>query len=302
MKRYKLALFGVVLFYCFIIFYSATPKIPTKADPLILYSKNFSQLFHAAIKGAKKEIVLQMYALSDADIIKALEDKAQEGVSVQILFDKTAARPNLHFSEIIPDTAKGLMHRKILIIDGKLIFIGSANMTEQSLKMHDNLVVGMYKPHFELATKDGLWLLPDKNGLDALINQIHTAQKTIRVALFTLTHPQIVDALITAQNRGVSVKCAIDHYTAKGASKKQVERLRNAHIPIYLSRGLQLFHHKWAFIDNKTLILGSANWTKAAFTRNHDCFIILQNLDQTQKKFMQRIWKKIRYERERREV
>ena len=58
---------------------------------------------------------------------------------------------------------------------------------------------------------------------------------------------------------------------------------------------MQLLHHKWALIDKETLIVGSANWTTAAFTKNQDCFLVLP-LKEKEQKFMKNLWKVIQLE------
>ena len=59
---------------------------------------------------------------------------------------------------------------------------------------------------------------------------------------------------------------------------------------------LQLLHHKFILIDDQTLLVGSANWTKAAFYKNSDCFLILHNLTDDQKTFMNRLWTRLEAE------
>ncbi|NBP21731.1 MAG: hypothetical protein EBV36_07585 [Burkholderiaceae bacterium] len=99
--------------------------------------------------------------------------------------------------------------------------------------------------------------------------------------------------LITAKKRGVDISIVVDMHSGLGASAKMVAELKNAGIKILLSQGVQLLHHKFVYIDGQTLITGSANWTKAAFTKNSDCLIILHNLSQEQKTFMNRLWRRI---------
>ena len=119
------------------------------------------------------------------------------------------------------------------------------------------------------------------------------ARHSIRVALFTLTHPNLVDELIIAHRRGVDVTLVLDLHSALGASAESVAALKHAGISVRLSKGVQLFHHKFALIDDRILVTGSANWTKAAFTKNSDCLIALHNLVPEQKAFMSYLWKRI---------
>ena len=75
-----------------------------------------------------------------------------------------------------------------------------------------------------------------------------------------------------------------------GASAKVAALLKKGGIPVKCNRGGNLLHHKFMYIDGKTLVNGSANWTKAAFEKNDDCFIILHDLTDTQREFMDKLW------------
>ena len=199
------------------------------------------------------------------------------------------------------------MHRKILIIDDTLCLLGTANFTTQSLKMHDNLVLGLWSPAVakflrECIEQEGIFevagikitgfLLPDFDGraIRRLLSCIECATKSIQVAMFTLTHPELVLKLADAQKRGVRVSIAIDRYTAEGASQKSIGILQDAGAEILLNQGSQLLHHKWAIIDENILVMGSANWTKAAFSNNQDCLFILEKLPSSQQKVLKKLW------------
>jgi cardiolipin synthase len=43
--------------------------------------------------------------------------------------------------------------------------------------------------------------------------------------------------------------------------------LEKEEIVVYLRRGKGFLHHKFAYINEKILVNGSANWTNAAFKR-----------------------------------
>ncbi len=304
---------------CWAVFCALDLRLPNTKHPVLFYSNHtrddLSRLYHKAIVRAKKSIDLSIYSLTDPHLIALLTDRADHGVSVILTYDEKATgslpTPLKTKCTTHPHTGRGLMHRKLLIIDDKTLFIGSANLTPTSLKMHDNFVIGirnkklakqaLSKPSSKLTNSDQsgtLWLLPEANpcALESLIERIGESKSEIHIALFTLTHPSLVEALIAAHQRGVLVSCVLDHYTAEGASRKAQERLREAGANVYFSRGQQLFHHKWALIDNSTLFSGSANWTRAAFSINADCLMELENLSASQRKFMHKMWKTIQSE------
>ncbi|MCH9704473.1 MAG: hypothetical protein K0U13_06770, partial [Chlamydiae bacterium] len=251
-------------------------------------------------------ILLYIYSLTDKRLIAALEKKRDEGVEVTVFYDPSATKKAVGFAL----SMRGLMHRKLLVIDKRAVYIGSANWTPYSLRMHDNLVVGVQNEelaetiglgnlhsHFTLAGQLAeFWMLPEQSdeALDRLVWLLGEAEQSIRVGMFTWTHPRITDAVIGAARRGVKVEVALDCPQSKRVNLKSIEKMQNAPIEVRLNRGYEVFHHKFVWIDEKILISGSANWTRSAFGRNGECFLILHDLDNVQLKKMRRLWHIIR--------
>jgi cardiolipin synthase len=255
-----------------------------------------------------------MFGLNDPSILHALSEKTKRHLPVTIYYDSKGSpdiRTAMKGAVIHPVLTPGIMHQKILILDDETVFLGSANFTHASLKMHDNLVIGLKNQkiaHFlkeKVPNTTGymrclvggqdveLWLLPDLKGhaLTDLKRKIKQASSSIRIALFTLTHHVLLEELIQAKKRGVNVTVILDMHSSLGASAEAVGILEEANIPVLISQGVQLMHHKFAYIDDRILITGSANWTKAAFAKNSDCLVVLHNVTPEQKSCMKRIWK-----------
>jgi len=302
--------------FAFLIYKATTPVFPSASCPIVFYANqsrhDLKLLFCQAIHSAQHALWASFYGVTDRDIIAALSKKASSGIDVSIEYDRKAS---LSLKKLLPSQAritarrsKGLMHRKILIVDQAYLFLGSANWTSSSLQHHSNSVIGLYAPplahflshhpdaspfFFELESSQAeCWLLPDteQQALKRLLSLIQEASQTIRIAMFTLTHPQIAHALADAVKRGVHVSVIIDYYSARGASNKTVDLLQQKGVAVFLSQGPQLFHHKWAIIDHNTFAMGSANWTKAAFTKNEDFLFILSPLTKDQKKYLNGLW------------
>lgn len=321
-KIFKFAILAIFSFYGWLIFDSLAPHFPKEGDPPILYSNqcrnDLKVTALSALKGAKNSIHLITFGLSDPKIISLLQKKSKENLQMKVFYDKRSS-PLLHLpskNSTFPIHSKGLLHQKILVIDKTLIFLGSANMTPTSLSMHDNLMIGMYSPEMAKFITDNapfsfvnkkfsvggqtveLWLLPDSQNkaLNKIKKIIASAKKEIQVVMFTLTHPKLIDELISAKNRNVDVKVVVDFHSGLGASAKAVEKLKNNGIDIFLSKGPQLCHHKYICIDNETLISGSANWTRSAFNKNSDCFLILYRLLPEQQRFLNKLFHTIELE------
>ncbi len=310
-KLVFLSIFFAAL-YAFLIRAALTPTLPSPENPIIFYSNQNRDDLRLILKKifthARENIDITMYAITDPELLQILEKKNQTGVSVQIAYDPSSGSTSPLGRGI---KTRGLMHRKIVVTDTSSIFIGSANMTTSSLVLHDNLSVGLYHPvlaaflraptssqfDFSLENQQGtLWLLPDPRVLNILKDRLSEAKTSIFVAMFTLTHPDLLTTLSDAHQRGIDVTVALDHYSARGASHKAVQFLQSRGIDVIFSLGQQLLHHKWALIDDQEIIFGSTNWTKAAFTKNQDCLLSLRPLTQEQRHFFHELQATIRLE------
>jgi cardiolipin synthase len=311
------------LLFPFILLRDTQVSLPSLKEPLVLYSnqirKDIKQTLIKSIKGAKKSIYLAIFAITDETLIDLLNQKAHEEKEITVVLDaksKISVRKFHPKITIIQKKEKGLMHQKILVIDEELIFIGSSNFTPSSLRMHDNLVTGIYSkdprfrklidPLYESSPIEldqqrmSLYHLPeDKEALCELLHILNQAQKEIKVAMFTLSHPKLTQALISAHKRGVKVEVILDFQASKGASKKAKTALLSEGIEVKANLGMQLMHHKCALIDQAILINGSTNWTQGAFTKNRDLFFVLSPLNVAQKKRFNQLWKNLKVESQR---
>ena len=304
-------------FIVYFVFQTVYVPLPSKKEPLLFYASdqndNLLLLYAKALKSAKRSIHLSMYGLTDPRMMSILQHQADRGVKVSIFYDKSASKDLTKIFnsnvELIPVKGKGLMHKKILILDEKRILFGSANFTSPSLQMHGNTVIGIRNRSLSSAMQEKnfstfhtqiennfvqVWFLPNPKVATLLCDAIGNAKKTIRVAMFTLTHPKIVESLIEAKKRNVDVQVALDYHTANGASKIALQKLTKEHIPVFQSSGgSSLLHHKWAVIDEETLFLGSANWTKAAFNKNQDFLCQISGLSDKQQRWLKKLWNRV---------
>ncbi|MCB1181008.1 MAG: hypothetical protein KDK55_03180 [Chlamydiia bacterium] len=323
-------LFALFSLLCFILgIVSSTPHLPKNGETLLLFSNqcedDLRKVYLHAILTAKESIVLIIYSMTDRYLINALRKKAEDGVLVTVIHDpKTVQWGFNQLGEKIQRFVKngsGLMHQKILIIDKSTLLIGSTNLTPTSLIVYDNLVMGCQSKelcqsilgrhhylklappsqahHFQIGGQHvEFWSLPDegKEGLDRLIDLLDQATEKIQVAMFTWTHARLTEAVIQAAKRGVKVEVVIDRNQGSGVSKKTIKALRDGGVLTFLG-GSEITHHKMAIIDKTLLIHGSANWTKAAFTRNDDCYVVVHHLKKEQKKKLKKIWRAIKNRR-----
>lgn len=203
----------------------------------------------------------------------AIRAASRNGIDIRILTDYRGQEHLLTAFDDTIDVAfgheSGLMHEKILVIDAKTVFISTANMTASSLVLHENMCIGLYNPSLakEITTeKEGVLqnIFYRKVPVSNFCTFIENAKHSITGFIFTYTNHEIHAAFKKQFNKGVSLRLFYDH----GKIPEGIPAQKAPYGP--------LFHHKCLLIDSDTLLIGSANWTKAAFSRNRDCFIAIK--------------------------
>ena len=103
-----------------------------------------------AIRGAQQTVLVQIYALTSDQITDALIDAKRRGRDVRVIVDRRrkgglAAQVRRLATSAVPvliDTVRGLMHNKVMIIDGATVLTGSFNYTDAAERRNaENLVV-----------------------------------------------------------------------------------------------------------------------------------------------------------------
>ncbi len=100
-----------------------------------------------------------------------------------------------------------------------------------------------------------------------LISLLGTASKTLDIAIYSITHPQIVAAIIAAKNRGVLVRMVVDRQQSSGASSL-VNQLKGAGVPLRIGNVQGIMHDKYSIVDLRTIEAGSFNYTMNATQSN----------------------------------
>lgn len=195
----------------------------------------------------------------------------------------------------------GLMHNKFCIIDDKVI-TGSHNPTNNNNK--DNLLIIQSKALADNYNKEfeDMWtgkitktdtktiilnnyeitnrFCPEERCKDEIIQELGKANKSIYFMLFTFTDKYIAEILVDKSNSGLDVQGIMEPYQNQYSMRKTLEE---AGTPVKSDEGTGLMHNKVWIIDNKTVITGSYNPTKAADTINKENILVIRQQDIVEK-------------------
>lgn len=115
---------------------------------------------------------------------------------------------------------------------------------------------------------------PERDPERALCKALASAEKEIRIAMYSFTRRPLRQAVVEAKKRGVDVEIILDRQQA--SSKYSAWRLLRADgVRVHFGGALKgvergLMHHKYAVIDRRWVFTGSFNWTGNAVEYNRE--------------------------------
>ena len=93
---------------------------------------------------------------------------------------------------------------------------------------------------------------------------------------YSFTDPQIVAALIEAHNRNLQVELILDNSNLK-SKNNFLQQLLNANIKVQIDKPQGIAHNKVIIIDDRIVITGSYNYSNAAYKRNAENLLIIND-------------------------
>ena len=112
--------------------------------------------------------------------------------------------------------------------------------------------------------------------IDALLDAVNSAQKSLDIAIYNFSEPSLANALIRAKNRGVQVRLVME---SDNLFKPVPRQLQTAGIPINGDGQNSLMHDKFMVVDGKTLLVGSANFTDNGLSTDNNYLLFIDDPD-----------------------
>ena len=285
------------------------------------------------IAQAKEYILLETYKFANDHMGErfrdALTKKAKEGVSVKILIDSWGKGPisENFFSELISHHGEVKFfekikissdlftrgnrrdHRKILVIDDAISYLGSANITgynlnwrELSLRTEGDLALAMKKVFMETYEAFNPYIISNKLAFTRTIfhgdfeiirdvpslplqrirkkyvQMIRYAKKSLVIETpYFLPGYNLRKALIDASKRKVEVKIIMP----RNSDVKMIDILRNKYLGLLHKHNVQIYfygpynlHAKMLMIDDSLFSISSANFDYRSFRFQYEIALI----------------------------
>jgi phosphatidylserine/phosphatidylglycerophosphate/cardiolipin synthase-like enzyme len=123
-----------------------------------------------------------------------------------------------------------------------------------------------------------VWYAPEDRPLERMVRLYEHATRYIFVAVYGLTSPLVVKALVGAQKRGVDVRVITDRERMNDPKQQTaVATLRLAGVPVRVNRHDALMHLKQVVVDDEVNTTGSMNQTTSGNQYNDERLDIIRD-------------------------
>ncbi len=260
----------------------------------------------SAINNAQKSVWLEMYLMTDTNVISALENAAKHGLDVRVMLEPHPYGGGSPTATLNALTAAGVKaqtsnpsftytHEKGMVIDGTTAFIMTSNFTLSAISTGKNREYGIidttpqdvqgtidifnadWNRTAEHVTNPNLVISPDNSRTD-FVSFINSAKSTLIIEAEEMQDSTVEQAIASAAQRGVNVQVILPK-PQSGSTDSNA-----AGIAVIKAGGAQvkedpqlIMHAKMMVADGTHAYVGSINISSNSFDNNRELGVLFSD-------------------------
>lgn len=283
-----------------------TPTTTSGSSGLTVFNEPDAgeQVFVNPINNAKKSVWLEMYLLTDTNIIQALENAAKRGIDVRVMLEPkpygggspTSTESALKAAGVqVADTnpAFALTHEKGMIIDGTTAFITSSNFTYSALNGKNREygvidtnsadvqgTIDIFNADWNRTTPqitDSNLVVSPVNARTNFVNFIGSAKSTLIIEAEEMQDTQVEQAIVSAAQRGVAVQVILPvPQKTPDSNAAGIATIKAAGVQVEEDPQL-IMHAKMMVADGKEAFIGSENISTYSLDKNRELGLLISD-------------------------
>jgi phosphatidylserine/phosphatidylglycerophosphate/cardiolipin synthase-like enzyme len=274
------------------------------------------------IRSANKQLLIEVYLLSDSEIIDELIKTDQSGVGVKVILD---ANP-FGGSGLNPKTKTKLesggveakwslkkfrfTHQKSIVFDQSESCILNMNLTTSAFTSNREFIVCTINKNDVLAIENIFWsdwnntdfnngnnnlIISPINSRSKITSLISQAKESVEVMMEAMEDEEIINTLIEKATK-IPVRIILPPEKRILANKSGAERITKAG-GIVKKINSPYIHAKLLVVDKNRAYIGSVNFTENSMDNNRELGIIISQSDSISRliQFFEKDWEKGEY-------
>lgn len=128
---------------------------------------------------------------------------------------------------------------------------------------------------------------PEGSARALVLKVIGEARRSIQVLAYAFQAPDIAEALVAAQKRGVEIRVVVDKERNTGkASKAAMDFVVRNGVALRTNARFHLHHDKTIIVDSLTIQTGSFNYAPSAETKNSENVVVIREMPEVAARFL----------------
>ncbi|SRR6266487_317149 len=269
-----------------------------------------------ALAGAKKSVLLEMYLLTERNVIRGLEEAAQRGIDVRVMLEmhpygSGSVSPQETLDRLQAAGVKAeatspdfsLTHEKGMVIDGSTAYIMTSNFTASALgsgsytKNREYGIIDTNGQDVQAVTtifnadwnrsspqiNDSNLVVSPVNSRGAFEALIKSAHKTLLIEAEEMQDSDIEQAIVSAGQRGVQVEVLLPAPSSSSSSDSTGDSNSSgistiSHTGVQVREDPRLYMHaKMMLVDGQRAFVGSENISAASLDSNRELGILVSD-------------------------
>ena len=275
------------------------------------------------INAATNSIEFLQLEMHDDRAVQAIEAAlaaaVQRGVQVRGLLDDGVDFNAASVARLLAlgvdaklDTPEKMLHSKLVVVDGKIVLLGSTNWTgnsmgnnnETNVRLDDPVLADLFgryvaalwidsfaEPEAPSVESGAVKTLVNRQYFPEVLGLLNSATQRIRVVMYGIKYDpkysgskvnQLVEALAAAHGRGVDVAVAMDlsdyNATLNAVNAPAKQYLAAAGVAVYDDAEKVTTHAKMILADDR-VVIGSVNWGYDALERRNETCVVIRDPD-----------------------
>ncbi|HBE27451.1 MAG TPA: hypothetical protein DDW25_01035, partial [Ktedonobacter sp.] len=265
-----------------------------------------------AISAAKKSVWIELYLLTDRNVIRALEEAPNRGVDVRVMLEPHpfgGGSPARTMDQLRAAGAKvqdsnpsfALTHEKGMIIDGVTAYIMTSNFSRSALGSYSGSsgfnnreydIVDANPPDVQAVTAifqadwnrtaaqftDPNLIVSPVNARNAFLTLINSAHSTLLVEAEEMNDTIIEQALVSAAQHGVQVQVILPapNGSSSDSNSQGISVIKQGSVQVREDARLYM-HAKMMVVDGQKAFVGSENISTQSLDQNRELGIIVSD-------------------------
>lgn len=294
-----------------------TPSLTYPDQPAMRRSSRLLGAVLADVDAARRRVDVASFDFDLPAVTDALLRAVGRGVQVRAVIDSenlldpaaSAEAGRLERAGVMIgfDRREPFMHDKFLVVDGRVTWIGSWNITDNDTYRNNNNMVRVtgrsvadgYAHEFEQmwggrfgstkrpspvdtpreagAPDVEVYFSPEGGAERRLLDLLAGARRSIRFMAFSYTSAPIADAMLARARAGVEVRGVVEARNADGTGSR-FATLRDAGVDVLKDGNCYNMHHKVIIIDERIVVTGSYNFTGSAEHDNDENMVVIHDI------------------------